>query len=67
MIRYIIQKHINADYCYGYITIMESQDKPKTFVSYDSALQWLIDNDEDFVNLPIIEVVKIYDIKPYIV
>ena len=46
---------------------MESQDKPKTFVSYDSALQWLIDNDEDFVNLPIIEVAKIYDIKPYIV
>ena len=46
---------------------MESQDKPKTFVSYDSAFQWLIDNDKDFVNLPIIEVAKIYDIKPYIV
>lgn len=67
MIRYIIQKHINADYCHGYITIMEALDKPKTFTSFESALQWLMDYDKDFANLPMIEIAKIYNIKPYIV
>lgn len=67
MIRYIIQKHINADYCHGYITIMETQDKPKTFTSHESAFQWLMNYDKDFANLPLVEVAKIYDIKPYIV
>ena len=67
MIRYIIQKHINADYCHGYITIMETQDKPKTFISHKSASQWLMNNDKDFANLSLMEVAKIYEIKPYIV
>ena len=67
MIRYIIQKYINEDYCHGYITIMETQDKPKTFISHESAFQWLIDNDKDFANLPLMEAAKIYDIKPHIV
>lgn len=46
---------------------MEALDKPKTFTSFESALQWLMDYDKDFANLPMIEIAKIYNIKPYIV
>ena len=66
MIRYIVQKNINNDYCYGYVTLME-QNNPKTFISYKSAFDWLVKNDKDFVNLPLMEVARIYNIKPYIV
>lgn len=43
------------------------QNNPKTFISYKSAFDWLVKNDKDFVNLPLMEVAKIYNIKPYIV
>ena len=46
---------------------METQDKPKTFISHKSASQWLMNNDKDFANLSLMEVAKIYEIKPYIV
>ena len=66
MLRYIIQKNVNNDYCHGYVTIME-HGKPKTFMSKQLAYDWLMKNDKDFATIPLKELAKFYVIKPYIV
>ena len=65
MIRYIIEKFISYDYGHGYETIAEN-GVIKTFCSPKSAMNWLIENDKDFMTLPILEASKIYNIKPYV-
>lgn len=62
--RYIIERFVCFDYGFGYITLMEN-NKPKIFANTKEAFDWLVENDKDFVNLSIIEVAKLYEIKPY--
>lgn len=66
MVRYIIEKIVRDDYCHGVATITENNGEPKTFVSYDAALKWLIDNDKEIWSIPIINIVDYYNIKPYV-
>ena len=66
MIRYIIERNILDEHGSGVVTLTEN-GRPRTFVSESDALQWLMENDEDFCNIPIIKLIDYYNIKPYVV
>lgn len=67
LIRYIIEKTIHEyEYGHGVMTLMED-GKPKTFVSEDTAMKWLIENDENFNRIPMTHLIDYYNIKPYVV
>ena len=66
MIRYIIEKNVINDYATGATTLM-GDDKPKTFVSPDEAMEWLIKNEKGFCDIPIMQIASHYNIKPYVI
>lgn len=66
MIRYIIEKTVNDAYVSGVVTVMDG-DKPRTFTSPKEAINWLMDNDEEYRSLPIVHLVNHYNIKPYVI
>lgn len=67
MIRYIIEKTVNNGYAYGVQVLTDEDGRPKTFTSEKEARQWLIDNNENYNNIPITQLIDHYAIKPYII
>lgn len=66
MIRYVVEKNIIHEYATGVMTLMDGNN-PKTFSSQQEAKQWLVNNDDDYCRIPIVELADYYSIKPYII
>lgn len=67
MIRYVIEKQINNDYAHGVMILTEKNGSPKTFASKDKAFEWLVNNDEDIRDIPLIHIPYYYNIRPHII
>ena len=66
MIRYIIEKNIIHEYATGVAVLMDG-DNPKTFDSYEEAVCWLVNNDENIRDIPFFKIADYYNIKKCII
>lgn len=67
MVRYIIEKIINNGYAHGVQVLIDENGEPKIFTSEDEARKWLVNNDEEYNNIPITQLINHYKIKPHII